>query len=122
MLCRFSQPALVLSLIAISLSPAMVSATAQNPSATFSQNETENARQPAVHYQFSFANAVHNEALVTVRFSQLPAGPLPLQFSNASPGRYARHDFAKNIYQLTARNSKGETLPLVRLTPSQYGR
>ncbi len=120
MLCRFSQPALVLSLVAISMSPAMVSAAAQNPSATFSQNEAQNARQPRVHYQFSFANAVHNEALVTVRFSQLPAGPLPLQFSNASPGRYARHDFAKNIYQLTARNSKGETLPLVRLAPSQW--
>lgn len=119
MLHNFNKLALLTSFLATGLAFPMIT-LAQTAVTHSTPTSTVMSAQPQVHYHFSFANAVHNEALITVKFQQLPAGPLALQFSNASPGRYARHDFAKNIYQLTARNSKGESITLQRLAPSEW--
>ncbi|MFC4653565.1 MULTISPECIES: M61 family metallopeptidase [Rheinheimera] len=52
---------------------------------------------------------------------QLPdREPLELRMASASPGRYARHDFAKNIYALKATDGQGRELPITRLTPSSW--
>lgn len=66
-----------------------------------------------IWYQISFPNAVHNEAEVSVTVSELD--PIPLQFtmSRTSPGRYALHEFAKNVYNVTAVDGDGDTLEIL---------
>lgn len=72
-----------------------------------------------VQYDVTFANAVHHEAQVTATFRQVPAGPLRVQMSRSSPGRYAVHEFAKNVYSVSARDGRGRPLTLLRSDP--YG-
>jgi predicted metalloprotease with PDZ domain len=80
----------------------------------------ESPAQPAISYQLSFANAAHHEALIQGRFQLTSSEPLVLSMSSASPGRYAPHAFAKNIYDLTATDSTGKVLPVQRLSPQQW--
>ncbi|MBT9394328.1 PDZ domain-containing protein [Hymenobacter sp. NST-14] len=75
--------------------------------------------QAPVQYELSFANAVHHEARVTVTFRDVPAGPLQVRMARSSPGRYALHEFAKNVYDVTATDSRGRTLSVVK--PDPYG-
>jgi len=72
-----------------------------------------------VQYDVAFPNAVHHEAQVTATFRQVPAGPLRVQMSRSSPGRYAVHEFAKNVYSVAAKDGRGRPLTLVRSDP--YG-
>ena len=71
--------------------------------------------QPSVYYRVSFPNAVHHEAEITANFSGLPARPLQVRMSRSSPGRYATHEFGKNIYAIKALDAKGNPLVLNRL-------
>ncbi|MCB2377715.1 PDZ domain-containing protein [Hymenobacter sp. BT635] len=75
--------------------------------------------QAPVQYTVAFPNAVHHEAQVTVVFSELPAGPLQVRMARSSPGRYALHEFAKNVYAVAATDSKGNALTVSR--PDPYG-
>ncbi|AHJ96573.1 M61 family metallopeptidase [Hymenobacter swuensis] len=75
--------------------------------------------QAPVHYDLAFPNAVHHEARVTVTFRELPAGPLQVRMARSSPGRYALHEFAKNVYDVQATDSKGQALSVVK--PDPYG-
>ncbi|MCB2408300.1 M61 family metallopeptidase [Hymenobacter lucidus] len=75
--------------------------------------------QAPVQYTVAFPNAVHHEARVTVVFAELPAGPLQVRMARSSPGRYALHEFAKNVYDVQATDSKGKTLAVGR--PDPYG-
>ncbi|GAA3956415.1 PDZ domain-containing protein [Hymenobacter algoricola] len=75
--------------------------------------------QAPVRYTVAFPNAVHHEARVTVVFSEVPAGPLQVRMARSSPGRYALHEFAKNVYDVQATNSQGQPLTLTR--PDPYG-
>ncbi len=76
--------------------------------------------KPAVSYQLSFTNAAHHEAAIQVRFDNVRTANLLLSMSSASPGRYAPHAFAKNLYDLKATDGAGKTLPLLRINPSQW--
>ena len=49
-------------------------------------------------YEISFENAVHHEALVKASFTGIVQDTLALRMSRTSPGRYALHEFAKNVY------------------------
>ena len=51
-----------------------------------------------VRYEFSAPNAVHHEAEISLSVSGLPAGPVLFRMSRSSPGRYATHEFGKNVY------------------------
>ncbi|WP_400191836.1 M61 family metallopeptidase [Hymenobacter sp. B81] len=76
--------------------------------------------QAPVQYQVGFPNAVHHEARITATFSQVPAGqPLRLRMARSSPGRYALHEFAKNVYDVQATDAQGKPLALVQ--PDPYG-
>ena len=71
-------------------------------------------------YHVRFPNAVHHEAEVTLTLSGLPAGkPVELRMSRSSPGRYALHEFAKNVYAVSAKDARGKALVLTR--PDPYG-
>ena len=73
-----------------------------------------------VLYELAFPNAVHHEAEVRATFSGLPARPLELRMSRSSPGRYALHEFAKNVYAVKAVDSRGRALRVSRPNPHQW--
>ncbi len=81
------------------------------------------ARDPGsaapVQYDVAFPNAVHHEARITATWHNVPAGPLRVQMARSSPGRYAIHEFAKNVYDVTAVDGTGRALTLTRTDP--YG-
>tara|TARA_R110002073_G_scaffold4213_3_gene28033 strand:+ start:10003 stop:11799 length:1797 start_codon:yes stop_codon:yes gene_type:complete len=72
------------------------------------------------NYEISFENAVHHEATVTATFSNLENKVLELRMSRTSPGRYAIHEFAKNVFNVKAVDSKGNALPVTRPNPYQW--
>ncbi|HCD52201.1 MAG TPA: peptidase M61 [Balneolaceae bacterium] len=71
-------------------------------------------------YTISFDNAVHHEAEITATFTNLSEGPFEVRMSRTSPGRYAIHDFAKNVYDVHAYDSKGNELDVSRPNPQQW--
>jgi predicted metalloprotease with PDZ domain len=73
----------------------------------------------AIVYRLSFAERAHRLMDVSVTFSQLPAGPLRLRMSRSSPGRYALHEFAKNVLDVRASDPSGKPLAITR--PDPYG-
>ncbi|MCZ6918670.1 MAG: PDZ domain-containing protein [Gemmatimonadetes bacterium] len=76
--------------------------------------------QGQVLYDVRFPNAVHHEAEISVTFADLPARPLELRMSRSSPGRYALHEFAKNVYAVRAVGAGGEALRVTRPNPYQW--
>ncbi len=80
----------------------------------------QSAARPVVNYEISFPNAAHHEAEVSVTYTQLPARALELRMSRSSPGRYALHEFAKNVYNVKAVDSNGRALPLTRPNEHQW--
>lgn len=77
------------------------------------------AQSPVV-YDITFENATHHEAVVTATFSDLPSAAAQLRMSRSSPGRYALHEFAKNVYSVTATDSRGRPLDVTRVNPHQW--
>ncbi|WP_340077186.1 M61 family metallopeptidase [Leptobacterium sp. I13] len=71
-------------------------------------------------YTISFPNAVHHEAEITASFSNLTDSVVELRMSRTSPGRYALHEFAKNVYGVTVTDSKGNPLKITRPNPYQW--
>lgn len=78
------------------------------------------AQSAPVEYDLSFDNAVHHEARITVTYRDIGQGPLRLRMSRSSPGRYATHEFAKNVYSVSAVNGAGRPLTVDRMT-EPYG-
>nr|NIR53144.1 M61 family metallopeptidase [candidate division KSB1 bacterium]NIR73058.1 M61 family metallopeptidase [candidate division KSB1 bacterium]NIS28381.1 M61 family metallopeptidase [candidate division KSB1 bacterium]NIT75262.1 M61 family metallopeptidase [candidate division KSB1 bacterium]NIU24478.1 M61 family metallopeptidase [candidate division KSB1 bacterium] len=81
---------------------------------------SQSLAQAPVEYQISFENADHHEAEVEVRFAELPDSTLEVRMSRTSPGRYALHEFAKNVYNVQAVDSKGRALTVTRPNPHQW--
>ncbi|HEX6748375.1 MAG TPA: PDZ domain-containing protein [Longimicrobium sp.] len=79
------------------------------------------AQQRRVEYEIAFPNAAHHEAQVTAVFRGVPQGrPLQLRMSVSSPGRYARHEFAKNVYDVRVTDASGRPLAVTRPNPQQW--
>jgi len=91
------------------------SLSAQTPSTGSGQ-----AGPAPIVYTLTFANAAHHVADVAVTFSGVPAGPLQARMSRSSPGRYALHEFSKNVYDVHAFDSKGKELTVTRPNPYQW--
>jgi predicted metalloprotease with PDZ domain len=73
-----------------------------------------------VTYRVTFPEPEHHWMQVEVTFSGLGTRPLQARMSRSSPGRYAVHEFAKNIFSVEAFNSKGTRLTTTRPTPYQW--
>jgi predicted metalloprotease with PDZ domain len=73
-----------------------------------------------VVYKVSFPAPEHHVASVDVTFSGVPAGVLQARMSRSSPGRYAVHEFAKNVYDVRAYDGKGKELSVSRPNPYQW--
>ncbi|MBD0778000.1 M61 family metallopeptidase [Maribacter sp. ANRC-HE7] len=71
-------------------------------------------------YEISFDNAVHHEAVVQGTFPELKTDTVAFRMSRSSPGRYALHEFGKNVYAFKAIDSKGKVLEVLRPDPYQW--
>jgi len=76
--------------------------------------------QISTRYTISFDNAVHHEAQITATFSNLKSDMVEFRMSRSSPGRYALHEFAKNVYNVVVTDSKGEVLKFHRPDPYSW--
>jgi predicted metalloprotease with PDZ domain len=70
--------------------------------------------QQEISYEISFPNAIHHEANVSMVIPNVPTGTLKVRMSRSSPGRYATHEFGKNIYHLKASDPSGKQLQLLQ--------
>lgn len=75
---------------------------------------TEQENPPVIHYDVRFPNAVHNEADITLTLRNIGEGPVTISMSRTSPGRYALHEFAKNVYSVTAVDGEEDELRIRR--------
>ncbi|MFQ5535923.1 MAG: hypothetical protein ACE5GJ_00600 [Gemmatimonadota bacterium] len=92
------------------------------PGAVLSAQETTShpsVWESPIRYEISFPNAAHHEAEVVVVFPDLEPGPLEIRMSRTSPGRYALHEFAKNVYNVRASGRGGRPVRVVRSDPHQ---
>ncbi|SIR09870.1 M61 family metallopeptidase [Pontibacter lucknowensis] len=78
------------------------------------------AQEQQVRYHLSFPNAVHHEAQISVTFTGIKSDTLQVLMPRSSPGRYALHEFAKNVYSVKATDSKGQELRVSRFSPHEW--
>ena len=72
-----------------------------------------------IRYRFTFPEPQHRWMQVEATFDELGSAALELRMSRSSPGRYALHDFAKNVYDVHAFNGEGREIATTR--PDPYG-
>ncbi len=85
--------------------------------ATFAQQDQ---KVKEIFYSVSFPNAVHHEAEIVITIPQAPSGAIQLRMSRSSAGRYATHEFGKNIYNVKASNVDGSSLELKQIEGDVY--
>ncbi len=72
------------------------------------------AGDDSIVYRVSLERRDHHEAAIEVTFPNLGDQPLEVRMSRTSPGRYALHEFAKNVYDVEAWGADGERLLITR--------
>lgn len=74
-----------------------------------------------IRYEISFRNRIHHEAEVHILYTGLPAGkPLEMRMSRSSPGRYATHEFSKNVYNIRVSDGAEKPLTYQSAAPWQW--
>jgi predicted metalloprotease with PDZ domain len=73
-----------------------------------------------VAYHVSFPEAHHHRMNVEVTFTDVPDGTLEVMMARSSPGRYAIHEFGKNVYDVRIDDGAGAVLAAGRPNPSQW--
>ncbi len=73
-----------------------------------------------VRYEVSFPQAVHHEARVSVTFPVRRRDTVEVWMSRSSPGRYALHEFAKNVYDVSAVDGRGRPLRVTWKDPYRW--
>lgn len=76
--------------------------------------------QQAINYSITFPNAEHHEAEITMTIPAAPAGALELHMSRSSAGRYATHEFGKNVYNVKAMSANGKPLDVKQIAGDVY--
>ncbi len=69
----------------------------------------------SLFYTLSFPNAAHHEAEVLFTIPQAPGGEFKVRMSRSSAGRYATHEFGKNVYNVKATDVDGNPIPLTQV-------
>jgi len=75
---------------------------------------------PEITYVVRFPEPEHHWMQVDVTFPDLDDTPLRARMSRASPGRYAVHEFAKNLFAIEAYNGRGEALTTRRMDADEW--
>jgi predicted metalloprotease with PDZ domain len=83
-------------------------------------SEVESTKQESSSYTISFENAGHHEAEIKATFKGLKSGESVVRMSRTSPGRYAIHEFAKNVYNVKVTDSQGNSLETTRPDPYSW--
>ncbi|MFD2284928.1 PDZ domain-containing protein [Pedobacter petrophilus] len=78
----------------------------------FAQNE--------ISYRVSFPNVIHHEAEIAMEIPNVPSGILKVRMSRSSPGRYATHEFGKNVYHLKVFDENGKSLTVNQPAGDEY--
>lgn len=73
-----------------------------------------------IRYDVSFPNAIHHEAQISLTVSQLPQQVATFRMSRSSPGRYATHEFGKNVYNVKAYDGQNNLLTINRTEGDVY--
>jgi len=73
-----------------------------------------------ISYEVSFPNMVHHEANISLTASGIPAGKALFRMSRSSPGRYATHEFGKNVYDVKAFDQSGNAITVTRVDGDVY--
>jgi predicted metalloprotease with PDZ domain len=76
--------------------------------------------QSPITYRLSFSEAQHHRMEVEVTFPDVPGGPLQVMMSRTSPGRYAVHEFARNVFDVHIDDGRGAPLRVERPGASQW--
>lgn len=76
--------------------------------------------QAPIVYRVSFPAPEHHYAVVEVTFPDVGQMPLEARMSRSSPGRYALHEYSKNVFDVHAYDGKGKELRTVRPNPYQW--
>ena len=76
--------------------------------------------QSSTEYRISFPDAVHHVMEVDVTFHDVPPGPLRVQMSRSSAGRYAAFEFAENVFAEHISDGAGKPLAVSRPDPRSW--
>ena len=99
---------LVAALLASCLALPALAQTAPVPAPlTIAAPQGDPGANARVRYDVSFPEARHHRARIAATWTGVPAGPLRVQMARSSPGRYAIHEFAKNVYDVSATDGAG---------------
>jgi predicted metalloprotease with PDZ domain len=71
-------------------------------------------------YKISFDNRVHHEAHVHATFTNIKNAEAEFSMSRSSPGRYALHEFMKNVYRVKVTDGAGRPLEYSRPDPYSW--
>lgn len=83
----------------------------------FSQNSNA---QDTIFYSLRFSNAAHHESDISITYENVKTPYLRLALSNYSPGRYANHEFAKNVYAVKAFSAADQPLTVTKVMPNEW--
>jgi predicted metalloprotease with PDZ domain len=75
---------------------------------------------PPIEYELSFPEPHQRWMQVAMTVEDVPGPVLEARMSRSSPGRYALHEFAKNVWAVTAEDRTGRTLEVSRPNPHQW--
>lgn len=75
-----------------------------------------------ISYSVSFPNITHHEAQISLTVSGISQKQKTAVFrmSRSSPGRYATHEFGKNVYDVKAFGKNNKTIPVIRTDGDVY--
>lgn len=63
-----------------------------------------------IAYHLDLTDVQQHELHITVDFPAVPTGAFHVKMPTASPGRYAEHNFAKNVYDVKAMDGSGKNI------------
>src|SRR5688572_19671480 len=75
--------------------------------------------ETALHYRLSFDHAHQRVMQVDLRVPAV-SGPVELVMSRSSPGRYALHEFATNVFDLQVSDGAGRALAIEHPVPHRW--
>ena len=75
---------------------------------------------PKITYTISFQNAVHHEANIHIKLHHITDKKVHFRMAVSSPGRYALHQFAKNVYGVKVVNSSGNPVSFKKINPYEW--
>lgn len=81
---------------------------------------SERTSAQRISYLVSFPNLAHHEAQIEVIVSDIATRTAVFRMSRSSPGRYATHEFGKNVYDVAATDQEGKPIPINRTDGDVY--